>query len=306
MKGMKKKFTLVELLVVIGIIFILLGMLLPAISMAKKKSKGTLCKSNMKQIMTGFTLYSDEHSGYMVAGRTRVSTAYDVGNGMKWRPRWYAQIGFSAKFYAFNVPDPLAAGDNTQRIDNKIFVCPQEDPTTTLFRDNGRNASYGYNFQFLGNARGKLSAPTTSYINWPRNINTVSAFGTTAAIADCLGTAGGKASAARGAYDAILQGGTANGDSKIGNHAWALDPPRLIVGSSDFCNDSSRNAASRSAPYAVHSSKIANIAFADGHVEGITLEEAGYEVNGDGSIGINGDNKMFSGSGTDETPPDIN
>jgi prepilin-type processing-associated H-X9-DG protein len=299
----RKVFTLVELLVVIGVIFILLGMLLPAISIAKKKSKGTSCQSNMKQIMTGFTLYSDDHSGYMVAGRTRWSTAYDVGNGMKWRPRWYAQIGFSAKFYAFNNPDPLAAGDNTQRIDNKIFICPQEDPTTSLFRDNGRNPSYGYNFQFLGNARNK---PSSTYINWPRNISTVSAFSTTVAVADCLGTAGGKASAARQAYDAILQGGTADGTSKIGNHAWALDPPRLIVGSSDFCNDSSRNAASRSAPYAVHSSKLANIAFADGHVEAVSLEGLGYEVNGDGSIGINGDNKMFSGSGTDENPPDIN
>ncbi|HBC87825.1 MAG TPA: hypothetical protein DCZ94_12795 [Lentisphaeria bacterium] len=296
------RFTLIELLVVIGIIFVLIGILLPAIYIAKKKSKGTLCMANMKQIAVGFTMYADDYAGTMVAGRMP-SGVYDVGNGMKFKPRWYAQIGVSAKFYAFSNPDPLAAGDNTQRVDNKIFICPQADPTTSLDRDNGRNYSYGYNFQFLGNSR--LNSSTSKYISFPRKISSVRNLDSTVVFADCMGTAAGKATSARQPYDAVLQGGTANGDSKIGNHAWALDPPRLVAGSSDYCNDSSRNPASRSAPYAVHS-KLANIAFLDGHVDTLSLLDLGYIVKSDGAVDVNGHNKMFSGTANDDDPPAIN
>ncbi len=295
-------FTLIELLVVIGIIFILIGILLPAIYIAKKKSKGTLCLANMKQISTGFTMYADDYAGTMVAGRMP-GGVYDVGNGQKFRPRWFAQIGISAKFYAFSNPDPAAAGDNTQRVDNKVFICPQSDPVTTLDRDNGRNYSYGYNFQFLGNSR--LNSTTGKYISWPRKISSLRNLDSTVVFADCLGTAAGKAASARQPYDGVLQAGTANGDSKIGNHAWALDPPRLVAGSSDYCNDSSRNAASRSAPYAVHS-KLANIAFLDGHADALSLEELGYVIKTDGAVDVNGNNKMFSGTGNDDDPPAIN
>lgn len=302
------KFTLIELLVVIAIIAILMGLLVPAIYMAKKKSKGTVCKNNMKQIATGFTMYADDFAGYMVPGRmpsiSGSSNTYDVGNGMKFRPRWFAQIGISAKFYAFSSPDPTSATDNTQRVDNKVFICPQPDPVTSLERDNGRNYSYGYNFQFLGNSRFKVGS-TTEFINFPRKISSVKTLDRTVAFADCMGTAAGKAASARQPYDAVLQAGTANGDSKIGNHAWALDPPRLVAGSSDFCNDSSRTPASRSAPYAIHS-KLANIAFLDAHVDSLSLENLGYEVGSDGLIGINGKNDMFSGNGTDDTPAPIN
>ncbi len=304
--SLRKYFTILELLVVIGIILVLFGMLIPVLFSAKKSSKGTLCKTNMKQIATGFTMYADDYGGNMVAGRmpsvSGSSNTYDVGNGMKFRPRWYAQIGISAKFYAFTSPSPNSADDNTQRVDNKIFICPQDDPVTALARDNGRNYSYGYNFQFLGNSR--LNSATNKYISWPKKLSSLKTLDKTVAFADCMGTAAGKAASARLPYDAAAQNGT-QGDSKIGNHAWALDPPRLVAASSDYCNDSTRAPASRSAPYPVHS-KLANMAFCDGHVDAISLEELGYEVGSDGTIGVNGHNRLFSGTGEDDNPPPIN
>src|SRR5258708_4367669 len=56
-------FTLVELLVVIGIIALLIAILLPALSKAQKQARTIQCMSNIRQLGLGFIQYTQEQKG---------------------------------------------------------------------------------------------------------------------------------------------------------------------------------------------------------------------------------------------------
>ena len=57
-------FTLVELLVVIGIIAVLISMLLPALGRTRKAAWRAQCLSNMKQVGHALYMHVNEHGGY--------------------------------------------------------------------------------------------------------------------------------------------------------------------------------------------------------------------------------------------------
>src|SRR5690349_6123903 len=63
LRFIRRGFTLVELLVVIGIIAVLISVLLPALAKARSRAQTVACASNLRQIVTACVQYTVEYKG---------------------------------------------------------------------------------------------------------------------------------------------------------------------------------------------------------------------------------------------------
>lgn len=74
-------FTLVELLVVIGIIAVLISVLLPALNKARAQANVTACMANMKQLMNAWVLYANDNRGNLPFAETSIAGTYKIKRG---------------------------------------------------------------------------------------------------------------------------------------------------------------------------------------------------------------------------------
>jgi prepilin-type N-terminal cleavage/methylation domain-containing protein/prepilin-type processing-associated H-X9-DG protein len=166
-------FSLVELLVVIGVIGVLLGLLLPALSKARDQAQTVACQSNLRQLHDAFVLYSLLNHGYCMPARgANVDTGGSASN--YW---WLGRLMLGA---VLNVQ-----GTDKQQTDvlnrlAKVLDCPALDRHKAEGSNHNFSFDYTYNAN-LGDIAGQNSAdpgypawhPAHAYKKWtqvPSNV----------------------------------------------------------------------------------------------------------------------------------------
>lgn len=128
----RRGFTLVELLVVIGIIAVLISILLPALARVRIQAQLTKCASNLRQIGIGLT-------GYMAANKGKLPAINDrFGNSIGTFEKYGLEMALapymtSEKLVWTNV----AAG---VQVSGGVWICPSSDLFT--ISTNGTNRHY--------------------------------------------------------------------------------------------------------------------------------------------------------------------
>jgi prepilin-type N-terminal cleavage/methylation domain-containing protein/prepilin-type processing-associated H-X9-DG protein len=133
-KPHRSGFTLIELLVVIAIIGILIGLLLPAVQMAREAARRTSCMNNLKQIGMAIQNYHDVYK-VLPPGYVEVFDATGNENGPGWG--WaalllpYLEEGNLHQAIQFDLPieSPANARPRTSQI--TTYLCPSDSPEPT-------------------------------------------------------------------------------------------------------------------------------------------------------------------------------
>jgi prepilin-type processing-associated H-X9-DG protein/prepilin-type N-terminal cleavage/methylation domain-containing protein len=139
----RNAFTLVELLVVIGIIALLISILLPALNRAREQARQVSCASNERQVFMAVTNYANENRGILPIPSTKGQTT-QTPLTVCWLMSAVGVADYTqGTFWPYLAPSPYAR--------KGVMNCPDDIDAVSTVLNNGttnlvtRNFSYTFN-----------------------------------------------------------------------------------------------------------------------------------------------------------------